>query len=270
MFPSSLPPVAVEVSGGSHDCRFQSCMFEDVGGAGVQIGRYDTFNETEASKQDVGNAVVNSRFLRVAAELHGNAAIQVGYSKGTVIDGNHIEEVYYSGISIGWGWSREVDTYAGNNSVTNNLIDGFKLQGSYPDASLGDGGGIYVLGPQQGSVMRGNWLNNMGGGLGGGAFYPDEGSAYWEIHDNVFSNATMCSDDCEWLHIWNPSIHDITVRDCFTDTATQRNDGTDTVVERITVVEEGTGRWDWPEDARDIMDNAGPDKDTWFYYYEEA
>ena len=29
-------------------------------------------------------------------------------------------------------------------------------------ASLGDGGGIYALGPQQDSVMEGNWLNNMG------------------------------------------------------------------------------------------------------------
>ena len=124
---------------------------------------------------------------------------------------------------------------------------------------------IYALGPQQDSVMEGNWLNNMGAGLGGGAFYPDEGSAYWKIYKNVFSNATMCEDDCEWLHIWNPSIHDIEVRECFTDTMTQRNDGTDTVVESITYVEKGTERKDWPDDAVAIMDAAGPAKDTWFH-----
>ena len=67
------------------------------------------------------------------------------------------------------------DTYAQNNSVLNNLIDGFKLQTAV--ASLGDGGGIYALGPQQGSSMRGNWVSRMGSGRGGGAFYPDEGSA---------------------------------------------------------------------------------------------
>ena len=67
-------------------------------------------------------------------------------------------------------------SYSSDNAVTFNRIDGFKLQGSFPDASLGDGGGIYALGPQKNSVMKGNWLNNMGAGLGGGAFYPDEGS----------------------------------------------------------------------------------------------
>jgi hypothetical protein len=157
-----LSAVALEISGGSHNCMVQSCFFEDIGGAGVQIGHYNTFNETDVEKQDIGNKIVNSRFLRAAAELHGNAAVQVGYSRDTIIENNLIEELYYSGISIGWGWSREVDTFAGNNSVSFNLIDGFKLQGSYPAASLGDGGGIYALGPQQDSVMEGNWLNNMG------------------------------------------------------------------------------------------------------------
>ncbi|GMI51765.1 hypothetical protein TeGR_g10193 [Tetraparma gracilis] len=260
-----LSAVAVEFSGGAHNNVVDACKFEDIGGAAVQIGHYDTYAETDASKQEQSNKVTNSLMERCAAELHGHAAVSVGYSMGTEISNNHISTVYYTGVSIGWGWSRELDTYASNNVVANNLIDGFKLQGSYPDASLGDGGGIYALGPQQNSTMTGNWLNNMGGGLGGGAFYPDEGSAYWKIDHNVFSNATLCSDDCEWLHIWNPSIHDISVSTCWTDTATQQNQGTDTTVEDIVVVDQGTPREDWPEAAQDVMNNAGPPKDAWFY-----
>ena len=187
-----LGGVAVAFIGGSHECRVEQCYFHDVSGAGVQIGSYDTWNITQARGQEVGNVVSECWFRGVAAEFHGNAAVQIGYSRNTTVSNNHLSELYYSGVSIGWGWSREIDTYAAGNKVTNNRIDGFKLQGGYPGASLGDGGGIYALGPQQGSIMAGNWLNNMGGGKGGGAFYPDEGSAYWTITDNVFSNATMC------------------------------------------------------------------------------
>ena len=52
---------------------------------------------------------------------------------------------------------------------------------------------------------------------------------------------------------------------CWTDTATQQNQGTDTTVEDIVVVDQGTPREDWPEAAQDVMNNAGPPKDAWFY-----
>ena len=42
----------------------------------------------------------------------------------------------YSGVSIGWGWSREKDTYAANNTVSFNAIHDYKLQ--LPHASLGE------------------------------------------------------------------------------------------------------------------------------------
>jgi len=41
----------------------------------------------------------------------------------------------YSGVSIGWGWSREKETYAANNTVSFNAIHDYKLQ--LPHASLG-------------------------------------------------------------------------------------------------------------------------------------
>eukprot|EP00940_MAST-03C_sp_MAST-3C-sp2_P000564 g564.t1 len=239
---------------GAHDNTVRGCVFADVSGTAVQIGRYDTFNVTDPDIQELRNRVLDSRIQNVATEFHGNAGVSVGYSYGTQIERNIITNLTYSGISIGWGWSREQDTYAGSNSVNLNRIDGFKLQTEYPGAALGDGGGIYALGPQQGSEMKGNWVSRMGAGRGGGAFYPDEGSAFWEIFENVFSNASFCADDCEWLHIWTSSIHDITVHDCFTDTGTQENHGTNTSVSNVTVVTDGN----WPQAALSIMGVAGP------------
>lgn len=229
--------------------------FYDVSGTAIQLGRYDTFNVTDEQMQERGNELSFNTITTVAAEYHGNAGISIGYSRDSVVSHNTISNITYSGISIGWGWSREVDTYAQNNTVSYNRIDGFKLQ--EPSASLGDGGGIYALGPQQNSTMQFNWVSNMGSGRGGGAFYPDEGSAYWTISDNVFSNASFCQDDCQWLHIWTSSIHDIQTFNCFTDTATQDVHGTNTPVTNITVVAKGTPVDEWPDAAQAIMTGAG-------------
>ncbi len=89
-------------------------------------------------------------------------------------------------------------------------------------------------------------------------YYPDEGSAYWTISENVFSGAAFCQDDCQWLHIWTASIHDINTTDCFTDTATQDVHGTNTPVTNITVVPRGTPLGEWPAPAQAIMAAAGP------------
>lgn len=97
----------------------------------------------------------------------------------------------------------------------------------------------------------------MGAGRGGGAFYPDEGSAYWTISNNVFSNASMCSDDCQWLHIWVPTCHDIETANTYTDTATKDVAGTNTPVVNTTVVPKNTPYSEWPLQAQKIMKNAG-------------
>lgn len=248
---------AVEFTGGAHDNTVTTSLFRDVSGTSVQLGQYDTFNQTDPDKQEQRNSVTFCVIDNVANEFHGNAGISVGYSRDTVLEHNDIGSLTYSGISIGWGWSREKDTYAQNNSVSFNKIHDFKLQLSYPGASLGDGGGIYALGPQQNSTMQGNWLSNMGAGRGGGAFYPDEGSAYWTISNNVFSNASMCSDDCQWLHIWVPTCHDIETANTYTDTATKDVAGTNTPVVNTTVVPKNTPYSEWPLQAQKIMKNAG-------------
>jgi hypothetical protein len=227
-------------------------VFHDISGTSVQIGGYASYNITVEKLQEIGNTVSDSVIRHVAAEYHGNCGVQAGYSKGTSIIHNEISDLTYSGVSIGWGWT-DPPTYASDNTVSYNIIRNYKLQLA-PVVALGDGGGIYALGPQPNSVMEGNWISRMGAGRGGGAYYPDEGSAFWTIRSNVFSNAAFCADACEWLHVWTPSIHDIYVTDCYTDTSVAENHGTNVTVTNITFVTDGK----WPAAAKAIMANAGP------------
>ena len=73
---------------------------------------------------------------------------------------------------------------------------------------------------------------------------------YWDIEDNVFSNASFCADDCQWLHIWTSTIHDINTTTSWTDTATQDVKGTNTPVTGTTVVPKGTPIEQWPAPAQ--------------------
>eukprot|EP01063_Lacrimia_lanifica_P018119 TRINITY_DN25079_c0_g1_i1.p1 TRINITY_DN25079_c0_g1~~TRINITY_DN25079_c0_g1_i1.p1 ORF type:complete len:612 (+),score=179.34 TRINITY_DN25079_c0_g1_i1:54-1889(+) len=247
---------ALQFDGGAHDNEVVGSTFYDISGTAVQIGRYNTYNETDRSKQERGNSVTHCNISNVATEFHGNNGLSVGYSAYTTLAHNVLTDLTYSGISVGWGWAREPNSYAGFNRVEGNIIRGYKLQKDV--CALGDGGGIYALGTQPGSVMARNWISNMGAGRGGGAFYPDEGSSYWDIGHNVFSNSSYCADDCQWLHIWTPTIHDIYTHDNYVDTATQDVAGTDTPVVRTTVVPKGTPLDKWPAAARAVMEAAGP------------
>lgn len=184
-------------------------------------------------------------------QFHGAVGVQVSHAQYTTLDRLELRHLTYGGVSVGWGWARHVQqngTYSSDNAVTRTRIHHFKTL-------LGDGGGIYALGPQPRSVMRGNWLHDMAAGRGGGAFYPDEGSTLWRIEESVFSDAAACSDRCEWLHIWTGTIRDIDVHVAWTDTDVQRNDGTNCTVSNVTVVDSGTG---FPAQARAVMNATGP------------
>jgi hypothetical protein len=101
-------------------------------------------------------------------QFHGAVGVQVSHAQYTTLDRLELRHLTYGGISVGWGWARHVQqngTYSSDNAVTRTRIHHFKTL-------LGDGGGIYALGPQPRSVMRGNWLHDMAAGRGGGAFYP--------------------------------------------------------------------------------------------------
>jgi hypothetical protein len=117
---------------------------------------------------------------------------------------------------------------------------------------LHDGGPIYTNGGQGAGnrsmstlssnfVTAGNNTNNM--------LYQDEGSSYWDTHDNVTSLGGQ-----DWIGMWTSSIHDITVGPAnWTDNPNTLNNGTNITYTAPTVVTGGT----WPAGALAVMSAAG-------------
>lgn len=58
--------VALDFGGGAHACSVDRCYFADISGAAVQIGSFDTFNETNPELQELNNTVSNTVIERAA------------------------------------------------------------------------------------------------------------------------------------------------------------------------------------------------------------
>ena len=85
-------------------------------------------------------------------EFSGAVGIFGGYIFNSTIAHNTLERLTYTGISVGWGWNQV--TFAGGNEIVNNSIDGVLPE-------LADGGNIYCQSHARGSVISGNWLQNV-------------------------------------------------------------------------------------------------------------
>ena len=233
----------LDIGGGSHGCSVAGCLFRDISGAAVQIGAFDTAHEADPALQDTGNSISDTVINRAAAEYRGAAGISVGYTAGTSITHCDVHNLTYGAISVGWGWSRTKETpYVGRTTIAFNAVHDYKQL-------LNDGGGIYMLGTQNGSKIHGNHVYHQGTSSSG-ALYPDEGSAYSEWFGNVVEDIPRSN----WLHLWNPSIHDIPVHGNWVDTAQFLNHGTNCPMSNNTVFTPGKP----PAEAQAIIDAAGP------------
>ena len=178
----------------------------DISYNGINVGEV-VGHHGYRSWQLVKNATIQNNYItRVGIDMFDSVGILAAYTNGLVIDHNEISFTPYSGISLGWGWEQEEENASaaleevGNNQVTNNYIHDV-CKTNY------DGGAIYTLGWQQGSVISGNYIHDSGttAGKTENAIYLDQGTAYMTVTGNVIDTVAQ-----SWLQIWFDNIHDNT------------------------------------------------------------
>ena len=194
----------------------------------------------------------------VAVEYSGCVGLFAGYLVNTTIAHNDIEELPYTGISLGWGWDAKT-SYARDNHILNNKIQNVVLK-------LSDGGGIYTLGPQPGSKVRGNYIHNVKNLYAG--IYHDEGSAFFDTYHNLILEVKVLFPrpptlrlyksalvKQEWTRLNYGSAHDLNVHDCFTDQPTFHTDAKKSTIKDTVILQKDPQTW--PVQAKAIRDNAG-------------
>lgn len=208
---AAMPQAAFHVPGaivfqGAERCAFEDCRIAHVGWYGLEL------EEACFGNRIVGNEITDlgAGGLKLdGADFEGNPAWRCGNNQLTdnhIYDGghvylsacgiamihsfgnnashNHIHDFFYTGISCGWIWGF-ADNISKDNRIEKNHIH------DLGKGILSDMGGIYTLGVQPGTVLRGNLIHDIEkANYGGWAIYPDEGSSHILIENNVCYNTS--------------------------------------------------------------------------------
>lgn len=168
----------------------ERCVFRDIAGNGLVVGSfspaahethqpYDPYDKRELC---TFQTIRNNLFTNVTNEDWGCVAICVGYVADITIEHNEINEVSYTGISLGWGWTQSVNCMR-NNVVRGNLIHHYAKH-------MYDTAGIYTLGVQPKSYVLENVVHSIySPGYAHDPnhwfyLYTDEGSSFITVKDN--------------------------------------------------------------------------------------
>jgi hypothetical protein len=153
----------------------------DLGGGGVKVG-----HESQRTM------VADNEIAHAGRMFMSAVGIWVGHSAGNQIVHNHIQDLHYSGISVGWQWDFKPSKAVSNIVKFNHIHDlGHRL--------LSDMGGIYTLGVSPGTRLRYNVIHDVQArAYGGWGIYPDEGSSEILIENNL---VYRCSSSPYFSHI---------------------------------------------------------------------
>ncbi len=169
----------VWIGAGCRGGRVEGMTITDIAGNGLMVGVTSSAPGLAAEKIQVKGNLIEACGRR----YFGSIGIWVGMANHTQILHNEVRQMPYTGVSVGWMWNPK-DTPCFANRVEGNHIH-------HVMQTLSDGGGIYTLGKQPGTILKGNVIHdvkpNAGRAESNGMFL-DQGTTDIVIEGNLIYN----------------------------------------------------------------------------------
>ncbi len=148
------------VSGTTHNL-VQGCVFSDIGGTAIQSGFFGNadyeahlpYNPSDEREVCSHETIADNLIDNATNEDWGCVGIGIGYANHIKVIHNEIRNVNYSGISVGWGWTKTINCMK-NNLVHGNHIHHFARQ-------MYDVGGVYTLSAQPNTEISENYIHHL-------------------------------------------------------------------------------------------------------------
>ena len=185
-----LASAGLDVQSGTSNSVVEGCWFHDIAGNGIQWGKFsDTnmethmpYNPADERELSMNDRVENNVVTDCANEDWGGVGIAAGYVRGIRIEHNEVSDCSYTGISVGWGWTKMT------NAMRDNFIHANRVH--HVGTRLNDLAGIYTLSAQPGTIVSENCISDITPSRyvpdpdHWFYLYLDEGSSYITVRDN--------------------------------------------------------------------------------------
>lgn len=176
----SLGLHAMHLYEGCQNIRITGNDMFDLGGGGVYSGGAGANGDEK--DYNCNNFISNNIIKNVGKRYFSSCGMLLKNTFGNIVSHNEISDLYYTGISLGWVWGYKSTVSRDNIIEYNHIYDLGK-------GVLSDMGGIYMLGRQQGTIIRNNIVHDVKSKhYGGWGIYTDEGSSYITVENNICYN----------------------------------------------------------------------------------
>lgn len=192
---TQMAATGLDLVSGTKDDVIQGNVFMNLGGTGIMVGKFSQdslteihipYNPTDKEEICTGDLIKNNYIHHVTTEIQGGVGIGGGYPRDILIEHNELAYMNYSGISVGFGWTKQ-PTAMNHNRINWNRIH-------HVSQLLADCGPIYTLSNQgyDGEIQY-NYISDVSGSKYADYWvlpiYLDEGSSGFDVSHNVYDRA---------------------------------------------------------------------------------